>query len=99
MVEVVRLSGGYDWEGVTGADEVSGPGVVDGTGCSVDDTGPGSVLGAPVGTTEESPEGAPVPETLSVTGQTVVETGIVSVTRTVEPAGQFVTSGAHEVTV
>ena len=36
---------------------------------------------------------------VAVTGQIVVETGITTVVRTVERAGQFVTSGPHEIIV
>jgi hypothetical protein len=42
---------------------------------------------------------AVAPVSVSVTGQTVVDTAVVAVTTTVESAGQFVTVGAQEVFV
>lgn len=59
-------------------------------------------MGVLLGSSEESTvvvgSGSPS-VSVSVIGQTVVEMGIVSVTTTVESAGQSGTSGAHDVTV
>jgi hypothetical protein len=124
IVEVVRLSGGYEViveSGavvgpetsvvVPGAGMVVEPGTLVGSGvetgeppelepgreAEVDGSGPDVEAVEPVGFAPSVEDTEPV--AVSVMGQTVVEMGIVSVTTTVELAGQLGTSGAHEVTV
>lgn len=83
-------------DSAVGTDTVVSEAVVLGVGAVVDCPRVDWDTGAPV---EDRVVGGKGSVFVSVTGHTVVETGIVDVTITVESAGQFVTVGAQLVIV